>query len=171
MRLLTLCQHLDTRVLLWSVRHRERRALPVVVRWTSRTGDGYAQVGVPGALWFGGGDARALALQIAWLFALERCLYWITKNGLRRRRPPESLPAFTSMIVASDRFSFPSGHTSAAFLLAALVHAQAPSLGGFAFAWASAVGASRVALGVHFPSDVLAGAALGLSIAELQALL
>ena len=166
-----LCRHLDTRVLLWSVRHRERRALPRAARWASRTGDGYVQVAVPCALWLGGGDARALALQLAWLFGLERTVYWIAKNGLRRRRPPECVPSFTSMIVASDRFSFPSGHTSAAFLFAALVHAQVPGLGVAVFGWACAVGASRVALGVHFPSDVLAGAGLGLSIAELQPLL
>ena len=175
MRLLILCQQLDTRVLLWSVRHRERRALPRGARWASRTGDGYVQVAVPCGLWFGGGDARALALQFAWLFGLERALYWVAKNGLRRRRPPDCVPSFTSMIVASDRFSFPSGHTSAAFLFAALVQAQVPAqmpaLGVAVFGWACAVGASRVALGVHFPSDILAGAALGLAIAELQPLL
>ena len=166
-----LCQQLDTRMLLWSVRHRERRSVPAAARWASRTGDGYVQVAVPAALWFGGGDARQLALQIAWLFALERCVYWVAKNGLRRRRPPECVPSFTSMIVASDKFSFPSGHTSAAFLFAALVHAQAPGLGVVVFGWACAVGASRVALGVHFPTDILAGAGLGLSIAELRPLL
>ena len=42
------------------------------------------------------------------------------KNGFKRNRPQDALTHFTSVIVPHDQFSFPSGHTSAAFLMATL---------------------------------------------------
>lgn len=157
--------------MLWSLGHRERRHLGLVARWVSRTGDGYLQVLVPGVAYLLGTPAAKLfALHFACAFAIERVLYAVLKNGLRRRRPPQSLPDFSSLIQASDRFSFPSGHTSAAFLMAALVFSAVPLLGALLFLWATAIAMSRVLLGVHFPSDTIAGAALGLSVSALPIL-
>ena len=94
-------------------------------------------------------------------FLIERPVYWLLKNTLKRNRPPKAIPYFKASIVASDEFSFPSGHTSAAFLLAFLVSHHFGFLTLIVYMWASAVGMSRVLLGVHFPTDILAGACLG----------
>jgi undecaprenyl-diphosphatase len=69
------------------------------------------------------------------------------------------------VITPADRFSFPSGHATAAFLFAGLAAVSFPVLAPFAYVWASLIALSRVVLGVHFPSDILAGALLGSAIA------
>jgi membrane-associated phospholipid phosphatase len=68
------------------------------------------------------------------------------------------------------RYSFPSGHTSAAFALATSITMAYPKwyVGVPAFVWAAAAGYSRLHLGVHYPSDVLAGALIGSGSAWLN---
>lgn len=98
-------------------------------------------------------------------FGLERCLYFTFKNTFRRNRPPAAIAGFTAVITASDRFSLPSGHTSAAFLCVTFLCLALSWLFLPLYLWAAAVGASRVVLGVHFPSDTVLGALLGSSVA------
>jgi undecaprenyl-diphosphatase len=63
--------------------------------------------------------------------------------------------------------SFPSSHAVNNFAFAALFAAVYPALRGWFFAWALLVGYSRIAVGVHFPLDVLGGAVVGLLVARL----
>jgi undecaprenyl-diphosphatase len=62
----------------------------------------------------------------------------------------------------------PSGHTAAAFLMASILSSFYPSVTVFVYLWALSIGFSRVLLGVHYPGDILAGAALGLGISALS---
>ncbi|MBN8431073.1 phosphatase PAP2 family protein [Microbulbifer salipaludis] len=94
-------------------------------------------------------------------FAIERSLYWTIKNTTRRNRPPEAIPGLRSIVVANDRFSLPSGHTSGAFLFITMLCQCVNPLWALGYFWAAGVGTSRVGLGVHFPTDVCAGALLG----------
>ncbi len=64
-------------------------------------------------------------------------------------------------ITPSDRYSLPSGHTAAAFLMATVLAASFPLWAPLLFTWAILVGASRLLLGVHYLSDLVAGALLG----------
>ncbi len=170
MKLLNAMHRLDLHLLTRIFSQGERRTVRSLARALSRSGDGYLQVLVPMLLWllsapYAEGFATALAVALA----AERTLYWTLKNSLRRPRPQVAVPGFRSLITASDQFSFPSGHTSAAFLLATMLTLFYGGPFAVVFAWACGVAMSRVLLGVHFPGDTLAGAIMGSGSALLTA--
>lgn len=172
MELLNRLSHYDQRLFLWcaSLSHSAHYAkhLHLAAKVISRSGDGYLQVLLPLALVaFYGSAAIPLLVTILVAFTIERALYWLLKNSLKRRRPPAAIPSFTALIIASDEFSFPSGHTSAAFLLAIITAAFFPALALPLFIWASCIAVSRVILGVHFPADTVAGICLATLVASL----
>jgi undecaprenyl-diphosphatase len=172
MMLMSRCLHsiqrFDLRMLLWFIHARRRDLWVALARTFSRTGDGWMQVALPSLIWAVDREQGGMFfLATAAAFAIERPLYWVLKNTLQRPRPPEAIPSFHSVVIASDRFSFPSGHTAAAFLLASNTVLHYGAIGSPLYVWACCVGLSRVALGVHFPTDIIAGMVLGTSIACL----
>jgi undecaprenyl-diphosphatase len=83
------------------------------------------------------------------------------KRSLHRPRPTSAIIGFEALAENPDRFSFPSGHTTAAFA-AAVALAGAPfGLGPAALVLAVGIGLSRIYLGAHYPLDVAVGAPLG----------
>src|SRR5690606_5476752 len=88
-------------------------------------------------------------------FIIERPLYFILKNGLKRNRPAQAIPGIVSIIVPSDHFSFPSGHTSGAFIFVTSMVLVLPESAGISmidlnliliaavYSWAIMVAASR----------------------------
>ncbi|WP_286776925.1 MULTISPECIES: phosphatase PAP2 family protein [unclassified Sphingobacterium] len=127
----------------------------------------YVQIAVPVGLLVAGAVnddkmMRQNALYVASSTAVTALVNVGLKHLFKRSRPFKKYPNFISVRTASG-YSFPSGHTSSAFATATALsrayskwYVVAPSL-----LWASSVGYSRMYLGVHFPTDVLAGAALG----------
>lgn len=170
MQILSGLQQADLRLFAWLFRNGEKYFLITPARALSRSGDGYLHVLIPLLLaGMGVPGASDLILLVILALAIERPLYWMLKNSLRRRRPAQFVPGFRSMIVASDKFSFPSGHSSAAFLLVASLCVIFGAPAAVMLTWASAVSLSRVLLGVHFPGDIVAGASMGTTCALLAA--
>jgi undecaprenyl-diphosphatase len=165
MRVIETIHSYDVSVFLW-VTERKTRNLLVRAAWLiSKTADGPLYLALALILASAGQEPQLSLLYCLLLgFAFERPVYWVLKNLCRRDRPQAALN-IPSFVIPSDRFSFPSGHTSAAFLVASLVSAYYPPLTPLLFGWAVMVGMARVVLGVHFPTDTLIGALMGASLA------
>ncbi len=93
----------------------------------------------------------------------------VLKEAFDRDRPPVVDPGLGSLASIPDNPSFPSGHSATAFAAATAVAIVSPRLRWPALAIAAAVAISRVYLRVHFPLDILAGAALGAGLGALCA--
>jgi len=100
--------------------------------------------------------------------ALGSATYVALKRSTSRPRPYRILSMVKEGAAPLDAFSFPSGHTlhAVAFTLVALNYY--PALAAVLIPFTLLTAAARVVLGLHYPSDVLAGAALGAGIAALS---
>ncbi|MFQ1999570.1 phosphatase PAP2 family protein [Aeromonas veronii] len=150
-------QQWDLQVCRVCLLHGYNRQQARVSRLISRTGDGPLYAVLAALLWWQGEVERELVQLALLAFAIELPLYLLLKNSLKRQRPV-GLPVF---ITPSDRYSLPSGHTAAAFLMATILATGFPLWAPLLFSWAALVGASRLLLGVHYLSDLVAGALLG----------
>ncbi|KLV11198.1 phosphatase PAP2 family protein [Photobacterium ganghwense] len=164
MTILTPLQRLDYAVSSRCLCHRFNVQVAQVSRAVSHTGDGHLYLLFALLVWLldtvKGTEVVLIGLQA---FALELPVYLLLKNSFKRARPV-SLPSF---IKPSDKYSLPSGHTAAAFVMASLITTYYPDTAWFIWPWAMAIGLSRVLLGVHYITDIAAGAALGLLCFQL----
>lgn len=166
-RILHTLQTADIDVFLHIVQWNTRQGIRPVARLVSHSGDGWFYPLVPLVIYqIAPSLGITVATALVYGLVLERMCYLALKSGFKRNRPPNAIAGFESVITASDEFSFPSGHTSAAFLLVTtLVLLTSSSLLILCYGWCAMIALSRVVLGVHFPLDTVAGALLGSAIA------
>ncbi|MDD2675798.1 MAG: phosphatase PAP2 family protein [Flavobacterium sp.] len=109
------------------------------------------------------------AIFIGETFLVNAFITIALKHTIKRSRPFETYPDIEQAASSLGK-SFPSGHTSLAFATATSLSLASPKWYVIApsFVWAGAVGYSRMHLGVHYPSDVLAGAIIGSGSAYLS---
>jgi undecaprenyl-diphosphatase len=146
----------------WCSRGRARPFFAVI----SRLGDGVAWYALMAMLVVFNGLAGLLAsVHLALTGAVALALYRLLKRYTQRPRPFVFDARIRALVAPLDEFSFPSGHTlhAVAFSLVAIAHC--PVLAWVLVPFTASVAASRVVLGLHYPSDVLAATALGASIA------
>jgi undecaprenyl-diphosphatase len=112
------------------------------------------------------GLAASVHLAATGLVALA--LYKLLKRWTRRPRPFASDARIRAWVAPLDEFSFPSGHTlhAVAFTVVALAHY--PSLAWLLIPFTASVAVSRVVLGLHYPSDVLAATGIGVTLAAVS---
>lgn len=135
----------------------------------SRLGDGVFWYVLVLSLPFVYGEAGEMpALRMAIVGFTGLALYKYLKSRLVRERPYISLTGIVPGTKALDRYSFPSGHTLHAVGFTTLIVASFPELALLVVPFALLVAASRVVLGLHYPTDVLAGAMIGASLAGLS---
>lgn len=111
---------------------------------------------------------RKTGIAIAVSLALESlCCNVLLKPFVARPRPCDVNTAVRLLIPHPEGFSFPSGHTGASFAAAAALFLGKKRIGTAAFILAALIGFSRIYLYVHYPTDVLAGALLGIMLGWL----
>jgi undecaprenyl-diphosphatase len=139
-----------------------------VFQIASRLGDGliwYALIlALP--LMFGRAAVKP-AIVMALTGALGVLVYALLKRVFVRERPFITHAAIDRGAAHLDRYSFPSGHTLHAVSFTWQACAHFPELAWVLVPLAVLIAGSRVVLGLHYPSDVLAGAAIGAALAEL----
>lgn len=132
----------------------------------SRLGDGWFWYALGASLLIVQGLAAAPVVGLMAVCGLSgSALYKLLKHGIRRPRPCDVHRELTLTVAPLDRFSFPSGHTLHAVIFAMIVTAHAPWLGWIVWPFTALVAASRLVLGLHYPTDVIAGAAIGSGMA------
>ena len=127
----------------------------------TRFGDGPGWLAVGLGLIAAGPDGRAAAVAAVGAALVASLTFMAVKRRFRRARPCDLAPHPLFHVRPPDAFSFPSGHTMNAFAIAAVLALRFPSLSPGLLLLAGSVGASRVVIGLHYASDVWAGAVLG----------
>ena len=131
----------------------------------SRGGDGWLWSAIGLILFLFGGSRRFDALAAGFVsVGVGQVTFFILKRIIGRERPCATEPHCWSLLLPPDRFSFPSGHTITAFGIAVSLGFYYPDLLAGLIFCALSVAASRVILGLHYLSDVLAGILIGVAI-------
>jgi len=142
----------------WGARHALRRFFGVI----SRLGDGvfwYALMAVLAT--FGGTRGIVSALHMALTGIVAATMYKGLKRWTRRPRPFRTHDAIIPYVAPLDEFSFPSGHTLHAVSFTLIALAYYPMLAPLLVPFTVLVMLSRIVLGLHYPSDVLAATVIG----------
>jgi undecaprenyl-diphosphatase len=100
-------------------------------------------------------------LRLACGCALGALVTQVLKRTLNRARPSSAIEGFEALTENPDAFSFPSGHTAAAFGVAVALAGEPAGAGPLSFCLATGIALSRIYLGAHYPLDVLVGAGVG----------
>ncbi|MCC5793506.1 MAG: phosphatase PAP2 family protein [Chromatiales bacterium] len=138
----------------------------------SRLGDGIAWYTMLVLLALLGGQPALLASLHMGLTALAGVLvYRVLKDHLVRERPFVGCHGVEALTLPLDRYSFPSGHTLHAVMFTVMLNHYVPVLLWVVIPFALSIALSRIVLGLHYPSDVLAGGLIGWALARASLLL
>ena len=142
----------------WEAPHWIRKWMVIA----TRGGDGWLWSAIGFILLLFGGSSRLDALLAGFVsVGAGQLTFFVLKRIIGRERPCATEAHCWSVLLPPDRFSFPSGHTITAFAIAFSLGLYYPTLLVGLIFCALSVAASRVILGLHYVSDVVAGIFLG----------
>ncbi len=128
----------------------------------TRGGDGWLWTAMGAILLLFGGPERFAAVGAAALAVSVGILFFIRlKRICNRSRPCTMAVHCWASLLPPDQFSFPSGHSITAFAVATPIFLHYPTLAAGLLFCAISIAVSRIMLGLHFLSDVVAGCAIG----------
>ncbi len=146
-----------------------RRWIRTLFSLISRLGDGMFWYGLMAALvLLDGLDGLRASIHMAATGVFALTLYKLLKHWTRRPRPFAVDLRIRAWIAPLDEYSFPSGHTLHAVAFSVVALAHYPWLAPLLLPFTAGVALSRVVLGLHYPSDVLAATALGALLASVS---
>lgn len=135
----------------------------------SRLGDGAFWYGLMLAMVLADGFAGlAASAHLAATGVIALTVYKLLKRWTRRPRPFAADVRIRAWVAPLDEFSFPSGHTLHAVAFTCVALAHYPALAWLLIPFTASVAVSRVVLGLHYPSDVLAATAIGSALAAVS---
>jgi undecaprenyl-diphosphatase len=146
----------------WTHQAAAQRWVLLALGLVSRVSDGWVWAALAVLLPLATGETgtRCVVRMLA-VGALNVVLYKIIKHSVARPRPYRGCSGVTACARSLDEYSFPSGHTMHAVAYGLIVGVYYPQCRWLTGGFALLVAASRVVLGLHYPSDVVAGAAIG----------
>ena len=153
-------QRWDERLCLRCNRALRYRMLPQLCRAVSWLGNGIFWYALMLAFLLSRPDAALPVLHMAAAGLACTLAYKLLKRGTLRPRPYQVHASIAQGASPLDTFSFPSGHTLHAVAFSIVALAYYPTLAPLLVPFTLLTAASRVVLGLHYPTDVLAGAAL-----------
>lgn len=137
----------------------------------TRCGDGWLWGSMAGVVALFGGEHRLEAISASTAAAgVGIGVFMKLKRLIGRKRPCAIEPHCWAQLLPPDQFSFPSGHTITAFSVAVPLGMFYPEMQPGLYFCAVSIAASRILLGMHFLSDVVAGALLGGALGWLSAM-
>ncbi len=141
------------------------RALTTV----SLAGDGWLWYAIIAALpWWGGPTGGSAAARMIGVGLVDLLLYKIVKRWIARPRPFRSGEGFRECTRSLDEYSFPSGHTLHSVAFSFILTAYYPASAIFVWPMTLLIAASRIILGLHYPSDVIVGGLIGAATAAIS---
>lgn len=165
----SLLQRQDVRLCLACNQWGMRRAVRPYFTLVSRLGDGvFWYLLMLGIVLTHGWDGLRVSVHLAATGVIALLMYRHLKRWTRRPRPFASDRRIRALVRPLDEFSFPSGHTLHAVAFTGVAVAHFPQLAWVLVPFAASVAASRVVLGLHYPSDVLAATGIGLGLATVS---
>lgn len=165
----TWMHHIDSALCVKVSRASQYRFVRNWFRLMSRLGDGvFWYTMLLGIVWVQGEAAWLPTLHIIATGLSGTLVYKWLKGKTLRPRPYQVLQDVWLTGKPLDYFSFPSGHTLHAVVFTCMTLAYYPTLAMLVIPFSAMVAISRVVLGLHYPSDVLAGAVIGLAMSAIS---